>query len=69
MTVRAVTMRREFARSHIRLMKMKINDLQGRNRNATARHNSAARRRSTSVERYFFFSILVMVSPDCVKDT
>jgi hypothetical protein len=34
-----------------------------------ARHNSAAGRRSTSVARYFFFSIFVMVSPDWVKET
>jgi hypothetical protein len=34
----------------------------------SARHNSAAGRRST-LSRYFFFSIFVMVSPDCVKDT
>jgi hypothetical protein len=61
-------MQREFARSYIRLMDVKINDRKGRNHDATPRRILAAcRRRRDCRPRYFFvFSILVTVSPDWV---
>jgi hypothetical protein len=68
--VPAVTMEREFARRYTRLMKMKMNNPKERNRDATARRNRCGGAVAAAMSlRYFFFSILVMVSPDWVKVT
>ena len=70
MTVRAVTMRCEFTGSYRRLMKMKINDPQGRNQHATAGRTHRGGPSQHVVEHcYYFLSIFVMVSPDWVKET
>lgn len=64
-TVRAVTMQREFTRSDRRLMEVKINDRKGRNHDATAGRNHCGEPSQPRLSpRYFFFSILVTVSPD-----
>jgi hypothetical protein len=64
-------MQSEFARSYIRLMEVNINDLKGRNHDATARRITAAGRRTRDCRPYYFFvfSTLVTVSPDWVKLT
>ena len=70
-TVRAVTMRREFARSYRRLIQVKINNPKGRNHDATGRRNYCGGPSQARLwPHYFFvFSILVTVSPDGVKLT
>jgi hypothetical protein len=48
-------------------MEVKINDRKGRNHDATARRNRCGEPSQPRLSpRYFFFSILVTVSPDWV---
>lgn len=51
-------------------MEMKINDRKERNRDATVgRIAGGGPSQARVAPRYFFLSIFVMVSPDCVKET